>query len=136
MWPTNSHGAAEFKTIFPGFYIQRTVHIHVQVHTDWSLTANGRINSSRVIETGQIFMSEELTEEIMALEPYVNHTEVVRWHNDIDGIFNQASQSDAQVVMDAEPLDGECFENGVLGYIALVSSSFDTFGEIFSLTML
>jgi protocatechuate 3,4-dioxygenase beta subunit len=93
MWPTDAQGGAEFQTIFPGFYIQRTIHIHVQVHTNWSLTADGRVNSSRVIETGQIFAGEALTEEIMALEPYSSHTEVARWHNDVDAIFNQASQS-------------------------------------------
>lgn len=51
---------------------------------------------------------------------YASHIEVARWPNDIDAIFNQASQSDAQAVMDAEPLDGEDFGNGVLGYITLV----------------
>lgn len=120
MYPTDIHGTTSFSTIFPGFYIQRTVHIHVQVHTNWTLTEDGRVDSSRVIETGQIFASEELTEEIMGMEPYASHVEVARWGNDIDAIFNQASQSDAQAVMDAEPLDGEDFGNGVLGYITLV----------------
>lgn len=93
MWPTNGFGSAEFNTIFPGFYIERTIHIHVQAHMNWTLTSDGRVNSSRIIETGQIFASEALTEEIMALEPYASHTEVARWPNDIDAIFNQASQS-------------------------------------------
>lgn len=73
------------------------------------------------METGQIFASEDLTRQIMELEPYRSHTEVARWHNDIDAIFNQATtESGAMAVMDAEPLDGEDFGNGVLGYITLV----------------
>lgn len=30
MWPTNDDGILEMKTIFPGFYIQRSIHIHAQ----------------------------------------------------------------------------------------------------------
>lgn len=30
MWPTNDEGILEMKTVFPGFYVERAIHIHVQ----------------------------------------------------------------------------------------------------------
>ena len=87
MWPTDAQGATSFQTIFPGFYVERSIHIHVQVHTDWSVTSNGTISHSRVVETGQIFIDEPLSAQIMALEPYVNHTEIERLPNSDDSIY-------------------------------------------------
>src|SRR4051812_22679103 len=37
IWPTDSDGFMEMQTIIPGFYIQRSIHIHVEAHTDWVL---------------------------------------------------------------------------------------------------
>lgn len=38
MWPTNSEGIMEMQTIFPGFYVERAIHIHTQVFTDCTCT--------------------------------------------------------------------------------------------------
>ena len=119
MWPTDANGATSFSSIFPGFYIERSIHIHVQVHTNWSVIANGTISHSRVVETGQIFFDEALEAEIMALEPYVNHTQIERLKNSDDTIFYEHAQSGAMVTVDTEPLDGVDYKNGVLGYVTL-----------------
>lgn len=73
--------------------IGRTLHIHVQAHTDWNVTMNGTIGAGRTVETGQIFFEEELTQQLMAVEPYASHTEIDRLPNYIDGIFVEESQS-------------------------------------------
>lgn len=119
MWPTDRHGATSFNTIFPGFYVQRSIHIHVQVHTNWTVTANGTLAHGRTVETGQIFIDEALEQEIMALEPYVSHTEIDRLVNDDDGIYTTESTTGAMTLLDTEPLDGVDYKNGVLGYITL-----------------
>ncbi|CAK3935353.1 aromatic compound dioxygenase [Lecanosticta acicola] len=119
MWPTDEHGVTSFNSIFPGFYIERSIHIHVQVHTDWNITRNGTVGTSRVVETGQIFFAEELEREIMALEPYSSHTEIERTTNVGDGIFAQVVNSGAMANVDTEPLDGVDYKNGVLAYITL-----------------
>jgi hypothetical protein len=72
--------------------IGRTLHIHVQVHTNWTITKNGTIDHSRVVETGQIYFDEQLTEELMAVEPYASHTQIDRVVNDDDGVFLQQVQ--------------------------------------------
>jgi protocatechuate 3,4-dioxygenase beta subunit len=83
MWPTDANGMMEMKTIFPGFYVERTIHIHAQVHANWVIRANGTVVSDSTISTGQMFFDEALSEEIMALEPYVSHTQINRTTNDI-----------------------------------------------------
>jgi hypothetical protein len=62
------------------------------VHTNWTITKNGTIDHSRVVETGQIYFDEKLTEELMAVEPYASHTQIERVVNDDDGVFLQQVQ--------------------------------------------
>lgn len=73
----------EMKTIFPGFYVERTIHIHVQVHTNWAIGKNGTVISDNTISTGQLFFDEVLSEQIMALEPYASHTQINRTLNTV-----------------------------------------------------
>jgi protocatechuate 3,4-dioxygenase beta subunit len=87
MWPTDSEGMMEMKTIVPGFYIQRAIHIHVEAHVDWTLAPNGTIASGNRVSTGQIYMNETLSEQIMALEPYSSHTAINRTTNAEDTLF-------------------------------------------------
>ncbi|KAJ6187273.1 hypothetical protein N7519_002181 [Penicillium mononematosum] len=119
MWPTNKNGVTSFTTVYPGFYIDRTIHIHAQVHTDWSVTSNGTLSHGPIVSTGQLFMAEELSKQIMALQPYASHTQIERTLNDVDGIYTTESMTGAMTLLDTEPLDGEDYTNGVLGYITL-----------------
>ncbi|KAL4931348.1 intradiol ring-cleavage dioxygenase [Aspergillus undulatus] len=120
MWPTNNHGVTSFTSIFPGFYVDRSIHIHVQVHTDWSVTSNGTLSHGPIVSTGQIFADEALERQLMALEPYASHTQIPRTLNDNDGIYTTESMTGAMTLLDTEPLDGVDYRNGVLGYITLV----------------
>ncbi|TEA10707.1 hypothetical protein C8034_v008901 [Colletotrichum sidae] len=119
MWPTDSNGIMEMKTVFPGFYIERTIHIHAQVHTDWSVRSNGTVVASNVVSTGQIFFDEDLSRQIMALEPYVSHTEINRTTNAVDSIFAQELAGNWNPNMVVEPLDGEDVTKGMVAYITL-----------------
>ncbi|OJJ52459.1 hypothetical protein ASPSYDRAFT_95556 [Aspergillus sydowii CBS 593.65] len=119
MWPTDKHGVTSFTTIFPGFYIQRAIHIHAQVHTNWTVRSNGTLVHGPIVSTGQIFVDEKLGAEIMALEPYASHTEIERVKNEDDGIYTEESSTGAMTILDTEPLDGVDYRNGVVGYITL-----------------
>jgi len=46
-----------------------------------------------IVSTGQIFIDEKLEQEIMALEPYANRTEIERLKNVDDGIYATESSS-------------------------------------------
>jgi protocatechuate 3,4-dioxygenase beta subunit len=56
---TDAKGVAVFKTIYPGWYPGRTVHIHVKV----SLRAN-------VVHTGQLYFSDAVTDAVYRRTPY------------------------------------------------------------------
>lgn len=74
---TDSGGQAVFRTIFPGWYTGRAVHIHVKVHVGGSETY-----------TGQLFFDEAVTESVYATAPY-NARSGPDTPNDEDGIFGQ-----------------------------------------------
>ena len=56
---TDAHGIATFRTVYPGWYQGRTVHIHVKVHV-----------RGKVVHTGQLFFSDALTDRVYRNVPY------------------------------------------------------------------
>ena len=119
MWPTDSDGLMEMKTIFPGFYIGRATHIHAQVHTDWVLHDNGTLVSSNTVSTGQLYFNESISETLMASEPYVSHTQINRTTNAVDSIFSDGFSGGCNPVISVVAADGVDVKNGVIGYITI-----------------
>jgi protocatechuate 3,4-dioxygenase beta subunit len=58
---TNAKGLAIFKTIYPGWYPGRTVHIHVKVHL-----------GGTVVHTGQLYFPDRVTDAVYRKKPYRN----------------------------------------------------------------
>jgi protocatechuate 3,4-dioxygenase beta subunit len=56
---TDSSGVAVFRSVYPGWYQGRTVHIHVKVHV-----------GGNVVHTGQLFFSDTLTDAVYKRAPY------------------------------------------------------------------
>ena len=56
---TDANGVATFRSVYPGWYRGRTVHIHVKVHV-----------RGRVVHTGQLFFSDALTDRVYRNAPY------------------------------------------------------------------
>ncbi len=59
---TGRDGRVTFKTIYPGWYRGRTVHIHVKVH-----------NGANDVHTGQLYFDDALSSEIYTEAPYSSH---------------------------------------------------------------
>ncbi|SDD15504.1 protocatechuate dioxygenase [Rhodococcus tukisamuensis] len=77
---TDANGVAAFTTVFPGWYMGRTTHIHVKVHVD-----------KKTVLTTQLFFDEALLGEVYAGAPYDEHTG--RGNNTTnaqDGIFDES----------------------------------------------
>jgi protocatechuate 3,4-dioxygenase beta subunit len=74
---TNADGVVEFKTVYPGWYQGRTVHIHAKVHID-----------NQTVLTTQLFFDEDVNSAVYSREPYAQHTgrDLL---NDADGIFDE-----------------------------------------------
>ena len=56
---TNARGLAAFRSVYPGWYQGRTVHIHVKVHV-----------GGNVVHTGQLFFPDALTDAVYRSAPY------------------------------------------------------------------
>jgi protocatechuate 3,4-dioxygenase beta subunit len=56
---TNAKGLAVFRTIYPGWYPGRTVHIHTMVHI-----------GGNVVHTGQLYFSDAVTDAVYRRGPY------------------------------------------------------------------
>ncbi|MFJ2111464.1 intradiol ring-cleavage dioxygenase [Streptomyces sp. NPDC087850] len=70
---TDKKGYVEFKTIFPGWYQGRAVHIHTKVHVDGKMTDSG-YEGGHTCHTGQFFFAEDAVLDSVGLEPYVVNT--------------------------------------------------------------
>ncbi|PYI07144.1 aromatic compound dioxygenase [Aspergillus sclerotiicarbonarius CBS 121057] len=119
MWPTDRNGMVEMKSIFPGFYYGRAIHIHIQVHTDWVLRENGTLASGKTVSTGQVFFDEALEQEIMALQPYASVTEFDRLTNDLDNTYNNENTGAYNALVSVVPMDGKDVTNGMIGYVTI-----------------
>jgi protocatechuate 3,4-dioxygenase beta subunit len=51
-------GMVEFRTIYPGWYPGRTVHVHVMVHVEG------------VVFTSQLYFPDEVSDRVLAQMPY------------------------------------------------------------------
>jgi len=56
---TNAKGLALFRTVYPGWYQGRTVHIHVKVHL-----------GGNVVHTGQLYFPDTITDAVYRKAPY------------------------------------------------------------------
>jgi protocatechuate 3,4-dioxygenase beta subunit len=73
---TNAAGIAQLKTIYPGWYRGRAVHIHVKVHVRGS-----------VVHTGQLFFPAAVTRAVYANTPYSSHGTSPDTSNAQDAIY-------------------------------------------------
>lgn len=58
---TDSKGLAVFRTIYPGWYQGRTVHIHTKVHV-----------GGNVVHTGQLYFADSITDAVYTRSPYTS----------------------------------------------------------------
>ncbi|MFG2573471.1 intradiol ring-cleavage dioxygenase [Streptomyces sp. NPDC048481] len=72
-WRTDRHGRVSFRTVFPGWYRGRCVHIHAKVHVDGEWTDVG-YEGGRTCHTGQFFFDEKSVLASAAVEPYASNT--------------------------------------------------------------
>lgn len=76
---TNGEGVVEFRTIYPGWYQGRTVHIHAKVHLD-----------KTTVLTTQLFTTREFDERVYADTAYAGGGAAEREvYNEGDGIYEE-----------------------------------------------
>ena len=87
---TGKDGKARFKTVYPGWYPGRTVHIHFKIRTNPS---GGRGKEF----TSQLYFDDAFSDQVFATAPYSGGT-TPRTKNEADGIFRR--EGGTQLIMD------------------------------------
>lgn len=70
---TDRHGFVTFRTVFPGWYTGRAVHVHTKVHTGGARTSDG-YEGGRTCHTGQFYFAESAVKATEGLVPYSGNT--------------------------------------------------------------
>jgi protocatechuate 3,4-dioxygenase beta subunit len=82
---TAADGSVNVRTVFPGFYMGRTNHIHFKVRVDGDTDGKSYV-AGHTSHVGQIFFPEEVAAELMKHQPYSLH-EIHRVTATEDDIF-------------------------------------------------
>jgi protocatechuate 3,4-dioxygenase beta subunit len=78
---SDANGVVEFKTVYPGWYNGRTVHIHTMVHV-----------GGNTVHTGQLFFDDTVTDEVYKAAPY-NKRGTRDQRNANDGIYQGGGEA-------------------------------------------
>lgn len=84
---TDETGVVRFKTIYPGWYMSRTIHIHFKLRMFGSGTS---VQSF----TSQMYFDEKLNSQVLAKGPYANRSGTRQVLNDGDHIYNGTASND------------------------------------------
>jgi protocatechuate 3,4-dioxygenase beta subunit len=84
---TNSRGIVKFRTIFPGWYSGRTVHIHCNLRT---FDGEGSVTSAHQT---QLFFDETLIAKVYARAPYLTRTGSRDTFNSNDSILQNVANT-------------------------------------------
>jgi protocatechuate 3,4-dioxygenase beta subunit len=112
---TDAAGKAEFKTIYPGWYMGRDTHIHVKVHTAGSVQGANYMGG-RVCHTGQLFFPEDVTDSVARLPPYATHS-IERTLQQDDDIFT--SQHGSDFVVSLAQLNSRTIADGFVARVVM-----------------
>ncbi|PVF99644.1 aromatic compound dioxygenase [Serendipita vermifera] len=119
-WQSNDAGIVAFKTIYPGYYDGRAIHIHTMIHQNITYNSNGTYTSrsGSLVHVGQMFFEDTFSDKIMAISPYKDTT-MNRTYNTQDSILAQENSNGYSAYVDAAFVDENNIQNGVVGFITI-----------------
>ncbi|MGI8406465.1 MAG: intradiol ring-cleavage dioxygenase [Thermomicrobiales bacterium] len=112
---TGSDGLAEFKTIYPGWYAGRDIHIHMKVHVGGA-AADGTYDGGTTAHAGQLAFEDALTDEIARIKPYANRTTTHLPFAE-DGVFGGVDDGDVSFFLTMTPRNAASLADGFTGTI-------------------
>ena len=92
---TNGDGIVEFRTVYPGWYPGRAVHLHVRARTD-----------DETLRTSQLFFPDDLTAEVMATGVYAEFGRPDTT-NETDGLGGDISDNGSLLHVTPQTADAE-----------------------------
>jgi protocatechuate 3,4-dioxygenase beta subunit len=116
---TDANGLAEFDTIYPGWYIGRTIHIHMQVVVGGAgddETYDGGI----AVHTGQLFFDDGITDAVLQTEAYAGRPDEERTANEADNILvGYEYEEEPGFFLALARVSDDAIEAGLTGEIAV-----------------
>ncbi|EUC56327.1 dioxygenase domain protein [Rhizoctonia solani AG-3 Rhs1AP] len=108
----------EFKSIYPGYYTGRAVHIHLMVQTNYSVATNGSIisHAGSLHHIGQLFFEDLLNDKIVTQGVYANTTYSRRYNAEDPALIDE--NADGYNAFASTELLGESEADGILAYIS------------------
>ncbi len=113
---TDETGVAEFQTIYPGWYMGRTLHIHMKVSEDGE--AGKTYEGGTTSHTGQLFFDDAISEQVFLLEPYAGRPDEQRTTNDEDNILGD-HEDEPGFMLDIVPVSDDWLTDGFVGTITI-----------------
>ncbi|ETS87477.1 hypothetical protein PFICI_01305 [Pestalotiopsis fici W106-1] len=116
---TNADGVAQFTSLFPGHYAMRATHIHLMVHTNATVFANGTLGNNNIYSShiGQAFFDQDLITEVEALSPYNTNTASITDNVD-DDLFVQETDSEGIDPVHEYIYIGDDVSDGLFAWLA------------------
>jgi protocatechuate 3,4-dioxygenase beta subunit len=102
----DKQGVAAFKTVYPGWYFGRAIHIHIKVQV-----------GGENFWTSQLYLPEEWNEFVEKLPPYNEHVTLDRLTNDVESRLQLPGFHD--MIVDLEPITPGKPELGLTGSFTL-----------------
>jgi protocatechuate 3,4-dioxygenase beta subunit len=115
---TEVDGSVSFRTVFPGFYMGRTNHIHFKVRIGGHASGKS-YEAGHTSYVGQIFFPEEVTAKLMQDDPYRRH-KIHRTTLEEDRVFGE--QHGELSIAQLRLVHPEC---PAAGLVAGIVTSFD-----------
>jgi protocatechuate 3,4-dioxygenase beta subunit len=115
---TNADGNVTFRTIFPGWYVSRTIHIHMKVFTGGNIDAEETYENGTTHHTGQLFFEESLTEDVLTTDAYANRPDTERTTNDEDGILGD-HEDEPGFIVTVKQVDEADVTAGLVGMVQI-----------------
>ncbi|MFI2641759.1 intradiol ring-cleavage dioxygenase [Streptomyces sp. NPDC018610] len=111
---TDHQGFVAFRTVFPGWYTGRAVHIHTKVHTGGTRTSAG-YTGGRTCHTGQFYFAENAVKATAGFAPYSANT-VERVTLDQDSLYPGTGTQGGLLEL---VYDHRHIERGVVGHLTM-----------------
>jgi protocatechuate 3,4-dioxygenase beta subunit len=108
------HGVVEFRTLYPGWYVGRAIHIHAKVHLGGKVSG-GKYTGGHIAHTGQFFFDEKVSEQVARLQPYAINT-THRTTLDEDGIYQNGGSAG---LVTLHPAHAHSLRHGLLATIVV-----------------
>jgi protocatechuate 3,4-dioxygenase beta subunit len=114
---TGADGLVTFRTVYPGWYGGRAIHIHLKVHVGGE-AANGTYKGGHFSHTGQIAFDDAVTDVIAQVEPYASKSTTFTRTLE-DGVFRDIEEDDPAWFVDLTPVDEADIASGFTGTMTL-----------------